>query len=147
MTRPLLLVEDNEDDIFFMKHAMQKAGITKPLSIVRDGREAIEYLEKAVACDRPQAAIPCLILLDLKLPRVPGLEVLKWIRSHTELQTIPVLVLTSSRQDQDVEQAYRLGANSFFSKPPQNEDLVEMIKVLNDYWLRFCIPPPICVKA
>src|ERR1051325_4043390 len=101
MARPLLLIEDNEDDVFFMQNAMQKVGIVNPLSIARDGREAIEHLEKALDCNCPDVPVPCLILLDLQLPRVPGLEVLKWIRGNADLQPVPVLVLSSSSQDQD----------------------------------------------
>ena len=147
MARPLLLIEDNEDDVFFMQNAMQKVGIVNPLSIARDGREAIEHLENALDCNCRDVPVPCLILLDLQLPRVPGLEVLKWIRGNADLQPVPVLVLSSSSQDQDVERAYRLGANSFFSKPSQNEALIEMVKVIKDYWLRLCIPPPVCVQV
>ncbi len=147
MARPLLLVEDNEDDIFFMKHAMQKAGITNPLSVAKDGREAIEWLEKAIDCNCREIPVPCLILLDLKLPRVPGLEVLRWIRSNRVLKTVPVLVLTASKQDQDVETAYDLGANSFFTKPPHSDTLLDMMRVIKEYWLTHCVPPPACVQV
>jgi len=145
MARPLLLVEDNEDDIFFMEHAMKKAGIDNPLAIAKDGREAIELLERALGGNLSDIPVPRLIFLDLKLPRVPGLDVLKWIRGNPRLKTVPVLVLTASKQDQDVEAAYNLGANSFFTKPANTDTLVEMMRVIKDYWLTHCVPPPICI--
>jgi CheY-like chemotaxis protein len=144
MARAIMLIEDNEDDLFFMKLAMNKAGIQNPLYMASDGQEAMELLRE-VADGTGARTIPCLILLDLKLPKVPGHEVLKWIREQPSLKTIPVIVLTASRDDRDIETAYQLGANSYFAKPSETDALVEIVKLLRDYWLKHCIPPPVCI--
>ena len=136
--RTLMLVEDSEDDVFFMKRAMRSAGISNPVQILEDGEKAVAYLEGAGEYhDREKYPLPSLILLDLKLPLKNGLEVLKWIRSREELETIIVIVLTSSKEDSDLDHAYRLGANSYLVKPPTAEKLVELAKALKLYWLCF----------
>jgi CheY-like chemotaxis protein len=104
----ILLVEDNPDDIFMIRRAFEKAKIANPLDVARDGEEAIEYLKDNK---------PVLILLDLKLPKISGFEVLKWIKSMERLKRIPVVVLTSSRNGEDINRAYDLGANSILSSP------------------------------
>ena len=139
MSRQILLVEDNEDDVFLLQRALEKAGVAEMLQVAGDGAEAIASLETAVSEGKE---VPCLMLLDLKMPRVPGLEVLEWIRKKPELATMPVIILTSSSADADVEAAYRLGANSYFSKPAANEDLTSLMKLLHDYWFKRCITPP-----
>ena len=133
-----MLVEDSEDDIFFMKRAMRSAGISNPLQVIEDGEKAVAYLEGTGKYgDRETYPLPSLILLDLKLPLKNGLEVLKWIRSREDLETIIVIVLTSSKEDSDLDHAYRLGANSYLVKPPTAEKLVELAKALKLYWLCF----------
>jgi DNA-binding response OmpR family regulator len=146
MARAIMLVEDNEDDLFFMKLAMKKAEIDNPLYVAPDGQHAIEFLART-ASGKGTSAIPCLIVLDLKLPKVAGHEVLKWIRQQPFLKTVPVIVLSASRDDRDIETAYELGANSYFAKPSDIDGLVEMVKLLRDYWLKHCIPPPVCVEG
>ena len=146
MNRPILVVEDNDDDLFFLKRALNKAGVQRALRSVTTGQMAINYFQGVGNfSDRSLNPLPCIVLLDLKLPEVPGLEVLKWIRSRDEYRTIPVIILTSSSQDSDVDTAYRLGANSFLVKPPNIERLVEVVRVFNHYWLNLNRPPTVCL--
>jgi CheY-like chemotaxis protein len=134
--RPILLVEDNKDDVLFIKRAMEKAGITNPLHVASDGKEAIEYLEK-IAADSTVTGppSPVLVLLDLQLPRVRGMEVLKWIRQQETLRTLIVIIHSSSHLDIDITQAYQLGANSFLVKAPAAAELARMMKLIKEYWL------------
>ena len=142
MSKPLLLVEDNEDDVFFMRQALKKVGIQNPLHVVEDGQNALDYLAgRGQFADRTAHPLPFLVLLDLKLPYVPGLEVLQWIRERPELQTMLVVVLTSSREDKDIDTAYRLGVNSYLVKPPTVDKLEEMTKAIGDYWFHRNQPP------
>lgn len=135
-THSVLLVEDDENDVFFMQRAFREAGIVNPLHVVNDGREAINYLSgNGKYSDRNAWPLPCLILLDLKLPYVLGLDVLKWLRSHAEFKKVIVVVLTSSKQDADIEKAYSLGANSYLVKPPDVHELVQMVKRIKEYWI------------
>jgi|HubBroStandDraft_1064217.scaffolds.fasta_scaffold67767_2 CheY-like chemotaxis protein len=134
--RPILLVEDNRDDVLFMKRAMEKAGIINPLHVASDGKEAIEYLEK-IAADSTVAGppLPALVLLDLQLPYVRGMDVLKWIREQPALRALIVIIHSSSHLDVDIAQAYRLGANSFLVKAPAAAELARMMKLIKEYWL------------
>jgi CheY-like chemotaxis protein len=141
MQQMILLVEDNDDDVFLVQRALAKAGVTESLRVAADGREALDFLQTALRQDE-SSNVPCLILLDLKMPRVPGLEVLDWIRKQPRLRALPVIVLTSSSADADVEAAYRLGANSYFSKPATSEDLLSLMKLLHEYWFKRCVLPP-----
>jgi len=135
--RPILQIEDEENDVLFLKMAAEKAGIRRPVQVARDGREGIDYLSgNGKFANRDQYPLPCLILLDLKLPQIPGLEVLKFIRSHPQLATIVVVVFTSSDQDRDVESAYRLGANSYIVKPANPKELVDIVSLIRGYWFR-----------
>ncbi|EEF62615.1 response regulator [Pedosphaera parvula] len=132
----VLLVEDNEDDVFLMKRALKGAGVTNPLSVVEDGQGAIDYLSgTGKFSDRKLYPIPTLILLDLKLPLVRGLDVLAWIRKEPKRSSIIVVVLTSSDEPSDLAQAYRLGANSYLVKPPTAPQLLDMAKAFKWYWL------------
>ena len=140
----VLLVEDNEDDIFFMRRAFKDAAITNTLRVVEDGQQAIDYLSGlGKFADRNQFPLPSLILLDLKLPRVMGIDVLKWLRSNPALPPIPVVVLTSSLEEPDVDRAYRQGANSYLVKPPNAERLLALAKSLGEYWFEWNTPPSI----
>jgi CheY-like chemotaxis protein len=142
MSDMILLVEDSEDDVFFMERAIRMAGGKTQLYTAKDGQMAVDYLEGAREyADRKLYPLPNLILLDLKLPRVPGLEVLRWIRARPELQTTPVIVLSSSGERADLERGYRLGANSFMVKPSEADDLVAMAKCLSDYWFKYNLVP------
>jgi CheY-like chemotaxis protein len=134
----ILLVEDNEDDVFLMERAIQGAGIRNPMVVVPDGQEAINYLSGAGKYgDRTKFPLPAVVFLDLKLPLKSGHEVLQWIREREELQNIVVVVLTSSNEPSDVRRAYALGANSYLVKPPTPEQLVDMAKSFKWYWLEY----------
>src|SRR5437763_14960 len=110
MPQPILQIEDDENDVLFLRIAMENAGVSHPLQVAKDGRQAIEYLSgTGKFSDRGSFPLPCLVLMDLKLPRLSGHEVLKWIRNQPNFRTLPVLVFTSSNADSDIETAYQLG--------------------------------------
>jgi CheY-like chemotaxis protein len=132
--RSILLAEDNEDDVFFFKAAAKKAGWPHDIVVATNGREAIEMLGRFAAGDASGPRLS-LVLLDLKMPFVGGLEVLEWARSQAALRFLPMVVLTSSEQETDIATAYRLGAASFLVKPSQSEGLAELVRVLDAYWL------------
>jgi CheY-like chemotaxis protein len=135
-TGPILLVEDSDDDIFFMRRAVKHCGLTNPLRIVRDGQAAIDYLSGVDEfADREAFPMPMMILLDLKMPNKTGLEVLEWIRSQPELRQKLVLILTTSREESDVQRAYALGANSYMVKPPDLNELSTLVSGVKSYWL------------
>lgn len=143
MRGPILLVEDNEDDVFFLQRAMKSAGLNYPIVVATDGQQAIDYLSGAKEfSDRAKFPVPELVLLDIKLPKVHGLDVLKWIRSESSLQTLVVVMLTTSHLEVDVDRAYRLGANSFLVKTSASEKLERMLRSIHDYWLQLNHPPP-----
>jgi DNA-binding response OmpR family regulator len=114
---------------------MRKVGLANPIQVAGDGQQAIDYLNGAGKfADRRQFPLPCLVLLDLKLPHVMGLDVLKWIREHTGT-ALPVIVLSASAENVDIVAAYRLGANAFLTKPSESGKFEEMLKALKDFWL------------
>jgi CheY-like chemotaxis protein len=134
----ILLVEDNEDDVFLMKRALKGAGVTNPLQVVEDGQQAIDYLSGTAAfTDRSQFPLPAIVFLDLKLPILLGLQVLSWIRKQPHLEDVVVVVLTSSNEPSDLKEAYRLGANSYLVKPPTADQLIDLAKAFRWYWLEF----------
>jgi PAS domain S-box-containing protein len=136
MSGTILLVEDEENDVLFMKHAFKEVGILNPLQVAQDGKEAMDYLSgNGGYADRERFPLPCLTLLDLKLPRVMGLEVLKWMREQPELRNLIVIVLTSSRLGPDIETAYQLGANAYLVKPSSPGELREMAMGIKQFWL------------
>ena len=131
----ILQVDDDPNDVLFLRRAMEKAGVENPIQVASNGREAIAYLEGAGKfADRAEFPFPCLVLLDLKLPYVMGLDVLKWIRKQP-WPALPVVMLTASAEDIDITAAYRLGANAFLRKPSEARQLDEMVKVIRDFWL------------
>ena len=135
-TPTVLIVEDNPTDVMLIQRAFLKANIGNPLQIVRDGDAAVQYLAgEGAFADRAEYPLPAVMLLDLKLPRRSGLEVLQWVRARTPLRRLPVVVLTSSNQSQEVNRAYDLGANSYLVKPVEFDDLKEMLGTVNVYWL------------
>jgi len=141
--QPILLVEDEPNDVFFVQHAIEQAGVLNPVHVSPDGQDAIDYLNGAGKyTNRQRFPLPCLILLDLKLPRVMGLDVLKWIRDRPELTAI-VIVLTSSRQDEDIHAAYRLGANAYLVKSPELKVRQETGRAIKTFWLTHNTPPPL----
>lgn len=134
--KPILYIEDREDDAFFMFRACALAGIKQPLQAVPNGDQAIAYLAGAGPfADRERYPQPCLVLLDLHMPGTTGFEVLAWIRSRAELADLPVLVFTSSSLPADVERATSLGASGYLVKPMNLKQLVEMVNGLKEYWL------------
>jgi two-component system response regulator len=133
--KTVLQVEDDPNDVFFLQHAMRKADVTNPIQIASDGQEAIDYLQgTGKFANREKFPLPCLVLLDLKLPYVMGLDVLKWIRRQAEI-AVPVVILTASADDADIATAYRLGANGFLVKPSEASTLDDIVKAIKDFWL------------
>ena len=132
----ILLVEDNEEDILLLKRAFRNARVANPLNVVKDGEEAIKYLSGAgTHADRDGHPIPFLILLDLRLPKLSGFEVLEWIRDRPHFAELTVVVLTNSDHVPDVTRAHPMGANSYLVKPGTFEELVEMVKRIRGSWL------------
>ena len=136
MSDTILLVEDSPDDVLFLTRAFRKAGVEHALHVAEDGQQALDYLAgNGEYGDRARHPLPLLVLLDLKSPYVPGLEVLRWIRSQAALKNVTVVVLTSSDHPADIKESYALGANSFLSKPSNPNELTELIRSMTDYWL------------
>ena len=138
----ILLVEDNQDDEALSMRAFKRNNIRNPVVCVRDGQEALDWLfcEGAYASRTPEA--PAVVLLDLKLPKVDGLEVLRRVRANPATKLTPIVILTSSREDRDRLDGYSLGANSYIQKPVDFEQFVEAIRQLGLYWLVLNEPPP-----
>ena len=133
-THPILLVEDNSSDIALTRRALAMGRIGNDLVVAEDGQEALDYLETG--------KLPALLLLDLKLPRGPGLEVLRRIRANPHTRRLPVVILTSSREEQDLAAGYDLGANSYIRKPVDFRQFTQAIEQLGMYWLVINEPPP-----
>ena len=134
---PILLVEDDYNDVLLIQRAFRKANIKPLVSTVSDGDETILYLQgKGKYADRSQYPLPLLVLLDLKLPRRSGLEVLAWIRQQPQLKRLLVVVLTSSQENSDLAQAYDLGANSYLVKPIDFHEFVRLVQLIDDYWFK-----------
>lgn len=134
----ILLVEDNPQDILLVQRAFRKAGITNPLQVVNDGDAAVLYLSgEGVYSDRSLYPLPALILLDLKLPRRSGAEVLQWLRQQQGIKRLPVVVLTASQEYTDVNHLYDLGANAYMVKPVAFDNLVEIVTIINQHWMVF----------
>jgi two-component system response regulator len=140
----VLLVEDNPDDVDLTIRAFQKSNIRNEIVTARDGQEALDYL--SAACEnggRDPAAMPAVVLLDLTLPKLSGIEVLRRLRADERTRRLPVVVLTSSNEERDVVASYDFGANSFVRKPITFPDLVKAVGVLGLYWLMVNEPPPL----
>jgi CheY-like chemotaxis protein len=134
---PILLVEDSEDNVFLVRHAMRKAGVTTPLEVVTSGEQALEYLGGSNGySDWKQFPLPVIVLLDLKMPGMSGFDVLKWIRQRPGLKALRVAMLTSSDMPSEIKLAHDLGANIFLTKPVQLERLIQIMGTLNEHWLR-----------
>ena len=133
---PILLVEDNPDDVFFMQRACKSVGLKNPVHVAEDGDKAIEYLSGSGAfADRGAYPLPCVTLLDLKLPGKSGLDVLGWLRERPEFTTRVVIVLTTSREPRDIREAYRLGANAYLVKPTSPTALAEIVAAIKSFWI------------
>jgi two-component system response regulator len=137
MTAPtILLVEDNPDDEALTLRALKKSGIANEVDVVRDGPEALDYLFRTGPyAGRDPAALPNIVLLDLNLPKIGGIDVLRRIRGDAHTRLLPVVILTSSREDRDVIESYELGANSYIVKPVDFVQFAEAVRQLGLYWL------------
>ena len=134
--RPILLVEDNPGDEALTLREFNKNKISNPVVVARDGVEALDYLfGTGNYAGRDTTVMPAVVLLDLKLPRIDGLEVLRRIRAHERTALLPVVVLTTSKEQQDILEAYRLGANSYIRKPVDFERFIQAVGLLGVYWL------------
>jgi len=138
----ILLVEDNPHDEALTLRALQKRHLASDIAVVRDGAEALNYLFcKAAYADRHPAHLPSVVLLDLKLPKVDGLEVLRRLRADARTKVLPVVVLTSSDEPRDVIESYQAGANSYVRKPVEFEQFAEAVQQVGLYWLLVNKPP------
>lgn len=138
----VLLVEDTEADAELTMRALKKRGLANNLVWVKDGAEALDFLyARGAYSQRARSTSPKVILLDLRLPRVSGLDVLKTVKSDERLKAIPVVVLTSSKDDMDVRECYRLGVNSYISKPVAFDDFAKVVADMGMYWLLMNKPP------
>ena len=141
--RAILLVEDNPDDEALTLRAFAKNKISNPVVVARDGAEALDYLFGTGAYEgRDLSQLPQVVLLDLKLPKVDGLEVLRRVRAEERMRSLPVVVLTSSREDRDLIDSYRFGCNSYVRKPVNFDEFVEAARQLGLYWLLLNERPP-----
>jgi len=139
----ILLVEDNPDDVELTIHALKKNNIVNLVEIVRDGQEALDYLFYTGKYSNSSHPLPGLILLDLKLPKVDGIDVLRRIKVDRRRKLIPVVVLTSSKEERDVVESYDLGVNSYIKKPVDFNQFVETVKHIGLYWLLINEHPPV----
>ena len=135
--QPVLLVEDNPMDVDLTRRVFMRRRLPNPLKVLRDGEEAVDYIRRWA----PNDGLPAIILLDLKLPRVDGLEVLRQLKAHSSLQTVPAIVLTTSAEDRDVQAAYRLGANSYVIKPVDFDRFLSVAEQIEAYWLALNVGP------
>lgn len=137
----ILLIEDNTDDVELALHALKKNNIVNHVEIIRDGQEALDYLFYKGKYANSTHPLPGIILLDLKLPKVDGIELLKIMKNDRMRKLIPVVVLTSSKEERDVIESYNLGGNSYIRKPVDFDQFVETVKYIGFYWLLINEPP------
>ncbi len=141
---PILVADDDADDVLLLRRAFRKANLPNPVHVVNDGESAIAYLSgEGRYGDRDDHPMPVLLLLDLKMPRKTGFEVLEWIRAQPRLRRLRVVVLSSSKQASDVDHAHELGANSYLVKPVVFDELVTLARTLGAYWMDLDEPPGI----
>jgi len=145
--RPILLAEDNPNDVELILTAFESARLANEVTVANDGEAALDYLYRRGAHAGRTTAAPAVVLLDLKMPRVDGHEVLRQIRDDPELSAIPVVVLTSSREEIDLLQSYRLGANAYVVKPVVFEDFISAVGKLGFFWALLNEPPPASLLA
>lgn len=146
MLKPILLVEDNPKDLELTLVALGKSQLANEVVVVRDGAEALEYLRCQGAYSSRAAGNPAVVLLDLKLPKIDGLEVLSQIKSDPELRSVPVVMLTSSREEKDLLKSYRAGVNAYVVKPVDFRDFIDAIQELGVFWALLNEPPPGSLK-
>jgi CheY-like chemotaxis protein len=138
----ILLAEDNENDVELTLTALQECRLKNEVEVVRDGAEALDYIHQRGKYSERVEGLPCIILLDLKMPRVDGLEVLRQIKSDPALRHIPVVMLTSSREEKDLVLSYDLGVNAFVVKPVDFDQFLRAIRALGMFWAIVNEPPP-----
>lgn len=144
---PILYVEDEENDVFFLRRALDELNVLHPLQTVGDAQRAIEYLAgTGPFADRGLFPLPGLVLLDINLPSRSGFHVLRWMRAQASLKKVVALVYTSSDQTSDIEMAYELGANAYLVKPHSQEKLLELVQSLRDFWLQHNQLAPSCAE-
>jgi two-component system response regulator len=142
MAKIILLVEDNPDDVELTLHAFKQHNVANEVVVARDGEEALDYLFGTGAhAGRDLSVMPTVVLLDLKMPKVDGLEVLKQLRANERIRRLPVVILTSSKEQQDIVESYDLGANSYVRKPVDFAHFMKATKQLGLYWLLLNVPP------
>ena len=142
-SKTILLVEDNPSDVGLTRRALEKSHIANELIVVEDGQEALDYLFGGDQLTGPKMnELPALILLDLKLPKVDGMQILRRIRADERISRLAVVILTTSSEEQDIAQSYDLGANSYIRKPVDFKQFVEAVRHLGLYWLVINEPPP-----
>jgi CheY-like chemotaxis protein len=140
--KDILLAEDNANDVELTLTALQKHNIANQVIVVRDGAQALDYLFRREEFANRRGGNPAVILLDLKMPKVDGLEVLRRVKSDDKLRTIPVVILTSSREERDLVEGYRLGVNAYVVKPIHFDEFVEAVIHLGVFWALINEPPP-----
>ena len=140
--RHILLAEDNANDVELTLAALKTNHVLNEVTVTRDGAETLDYLLRRNAYADRQGGNPVLMLLDLKMPKVDGLEVLKQVKSNDHLKSIPIVVLTSSREEQDVVASYDRGVNAYVVKPVDFHDFIEAVKLLGGFWAVVNEPPP-----
>jgi CheY-like chemotaxis protein len=143
----ILIIEDNEDDAFLLRAALNREGINSSVHLVANGKEGVRYLlgEGAYA-DRVQSPLPDVIFTDLNLPIMSGFDVLSWLKGHPELSVLPTMVISASNRDEDIQKAYQLGANAYLIKPGSLAQLQKIIRAAHDFW-SFCVKPRAAIQS
>jgi CheY-like chemotaxis protein len=143
----ILIAEDDANDVLILKKALERADIKYPIYVVPDGQEAIDYLRgEGQYSDRTKFPFPNVVFMDLKMPRMSGFDVLEWSKNNPECAVIPVIILSASKQDEDIKKAYQMGANAYLVKPSQIGDLQEMVKTSFSFWA-WCEKPNVSGKC
>ena len=145
----LLIAEDDENDIVLFRRAIEKTGIPHELHFVRDGEAAKNWLQgSAQFCDRTKHPFPNLLITDLKMPKMSGIDLLRWLCEHEHCSVIPTIVFSSSEQNADIKETFRLGANSYFTKPANVDSMSRLFKLIFEYWFASEVPePPLGMKC
>jgi CheY-like chemotaxis protein len=139
----ILIVDDDVNDQNFIRRAFKQSGVVNPIAVVNDGEEASAYLRGlGLYADRSLHPLPRLIITDLKMPRMGGIDLLAWMKTRKEFRLIPAIVLTSSNNQDDINRAFEHGAKGYLIKPVQFTDLTKLIRVVADYWRASCVPYP-----